>query len=264
MNKKIKFTAFIIVCLLSISAFSFSVFANEQLNGATAWFFKKTKDHTQPSLDPRLSFIEKYNCAYVDKTHSSDNSDKVLYLTFDAGYENGNIEKILDAMKGEGVKGSFFILENLINRNTDLVKRMADEGHTICNHTMKHKDMSRVTEKETLSKELTALEELYEKATGYKMSKIYRPPEGRFSELNLLHATELGYKTVFWSFAYADWDNKNQMSAEQAKKKILDSTHNGAIILLHPTSATNAQIMADLIKEWKAQGYRFETLDKLP
>ena len=263
MNKKIKFTAFILVCLLSISAFSFSVFANEQLNGATAWFFKKTKDHTQPSLDPRLSFIEKYNCAYVDKTHSSDNSDKVLYLTFDAGYENGNIEKILDAMKGEGVKGSFFILENLINRNTDLVKRMADEGHTICNHTMKHKDMSRVTEKETLSKELTALEELYEKATGYKMSKIYRPPEGRFSELNLLHATELGYKTVFWSLAYQDWDNNKQPTRDYAFNKLLPRTHNGAVVLLHATSETNAKILDELLTAWENQGYRFASIDRL-
>jgi len=264
MKKSVRIISYIILCFLFINVFTFNIAASGNQNGATAWFFKKTKDHTQPVLDPRLSFIEKYNCAYVDRSHTAENDDKVLYLTFDAGYENGNVEKVLDAMKSEGVVGSFFVLENLIVRNTDLVKRMAEEGHIVCNHTMKHRDMSRVTEIETFKKELEALENLYEEKTGYKMSKIYRPPEGRFSEINLKHATELGYKTVFWSFAYADWDNKNQMSAEEAKEKILSNTHNGAVILLHPTSATNADIMSDIIREWKKQGYRFETLDKLP
>ncbi len=257
-----------VLCILVIAT-SFLIMlgslivAAESLCGATAWYFKKTSDHSQPKLDSRLEFIEKYNCAYVDKTHDQNSTDKVIYITFDAGYENGNIEKILDVMKDEDIKGSFFILENLILRNTELVKRMSNEGHLICNHTMKHKDMSRITEKSTLECELTALEKLYEEKTGCKMAKIYRPPEGRFSEINLLHATELGYKTVFWSFAYEDWDNSKQMSEEKAKEKLLSGTHNGAIILLHPTSSTNAAILGDMIKEWKKQGYRFETLDKL-
>ncbi len=262
MKKKKLYFAFLsalsvllIFCALSTQA--------EELVGATAWYFKKTSDHTQPKLDSRLSFIEKYNCNYVDKTHTGDDG-KVLYLTFDAGYENGNIEKILDTMKIENVKSSFFILENLIVRNTDLVTRMAEEGHVVCNHTMKHKDMSRITEKSTLEKELGALEKLYTEKTGYTMAKIYRPPEGRFSELNLMHATELGYKTVFWSFAYDDWDNNRQMSADKAKEKIYSCIHNGAIILLHPTSSTNAEILGEVIRELKGQGYRFETLDKLP
>lgn len=236
----------------------------EGFEGAVAWFFKRTSDHTQPSLDPRLSFINNYNCAYVDTRLKNDSEEKVIYLTFDAGYENGNIEKILNVLKNENVKGSFFILENLIVRNTALVTRIADEGHLVCNHTAKHRDMSRITDKETFKKELEKLETVYKDKTGNDMAKIYRPPEGRFSETNLKHATELGYKTVFWSFAYADWDNNNQMPASKAKEKILSATHNGAVILLHPTSAVNAEIMSDLIKEWKAQGYRFETVDKLP
>jgi peptidoglycan-N-acetylmuramic acid deacetylase len=141
---------------------------------------------------------------------------------------------------------------------------MNNDGHLICNHTAKHKDMSRITEKSTFKAELEKLENIYRNATGKEMAKIYRPPEGRFSELNLKHATELGYKTVFWSFAYADWDNKNQMSQEEAIERILDCVHNGAIILLHPTSTTNADIMSRLIRELKGQGYRFETLDNLP
>ena len=124
--------------------------------------------------------------------------------------------------------------------------------------------MSRITDKDTFKAEIEKLENIYRDSTGKELAKIYRPPEGRFSELNLLHATELGYKTVFWSFAYADWDNKNQMSEEEAIRRIMDGTHNGAIILLHPTSETNAKIMARLIGEWKREGYRFETLDDLP
>ena len=260
MKKKFKIIIYLLVVLLCASP----IYVNAQsMVGATAWFFKRTNDHSQPKLDPRLSFIENYNCAYVDKTKGQD-TDKVLYLTFDAGYENGNIERILDTMKSENVKASFFILENLIIRNPALVCRMAEEGHIICNHTAKHKDMSRITDKEVFEKELCKLEAQYEALSGKKMAKIYRPPEGRFSEINLKHATELGYKTVFWSFAYADWDNKNQMSESSAIDKIMSGVHNGAIILLHPTSKTNADIMAELILRLKEQGYRFETLDKLP
>lgn len=249
----------IIVCI-----FSFSIFINAQNTaGATAWFFKKTTDHTQPKLDARLSFIEKYNCAYVDKSKNNE-SDKVIYLTFDAGYENGNVKRILDTMKEEGVSGSFFILENLIKRNPDLVKRMAEEGHLVCNHTAKHKDMSRVTDKDALLRELAKLEDLYKELTGFDMIKIYRPPEGRFSELNLIHLTESGYKTVFWSYAYADWDNKNQPSETEAIEKIMAGLHNGEILLLHPTSETNANILRELIRRCKSDGFRFETLDKLP
>ena len=253
----------IIPVLLILSVSSQPVYG-AQYNRATAWYFKKTTDHTQPKLDASLSFIEKYNCVYVDKTHNESNTDKVIYLTFDAGYENGNVSKILDAMKEEGVRGSFFILENLVKRNLDLVERMYVEGHCICNHTAKHKDMSRITDPDTFRVEMEKLENIYRDATGRELAKIYRPPEGRFSEVNLLHATELGYKTVFWSFAYADWDNKNQMSEEEAVGRIKEGTHNGAIILLHPTSETNAKIMSRLIREWKQEGYRFETLDNLP
>ncbi len=252
-----------VILLSALCFFTHSVSA-EEYSRATAWFFKKNSEHTQPVLDPSLSFITKYNCTYVDTSKADLTDDKVLYLTFDAGYENGNVNRILDALKAENVKGSFFILENLITRNPDLIDRMYEEGHLICNHTAKHKDMSRITEKSTFKGEIEKLENVYRDATGHEMAKIYRPPEGRFSELNLLHATELGYKTVFWSFAYEDWDNKKQMDPDAAISKILGGMHNGAIILLHPTSKTNADIMSRLISELKGQGYRFETLDKLP
>lgn len=227
------------------------------------WYCKRNKEHKQPTLDPQMAVIEKYDAYYVDKNHGDDSEDKVLYLTFDAGYENGNVERILDILKASEVPAAFFILDNLILKNTDLVKRMAAEGHTVGNHTMKHRDMTKVTSAEEFRAELNGLETLYEEKIGVKMSKFYRPPEGKFSEENLKMATDLGYTTVFWSFAYADWDNKKQMSEEAAMAKVLENTHNGAIFLFHPTSETNAKILDNLIAEWRSMGYRFGTLDEL-
>ena len=185
-----------------------------------------------------------------------------MYLTFDAGYENGNIEIILDKMKEADVKGAFFVLGNLIRSNTDLVKRMFDEGHLVCNHTYCHKSMVNLSIEE-FSSELSRLEDACLECTGHELSKYYRPPEGKFDIESLKHARDMGYKTVFWSIAYADWDNNNQMSEERAMAKILDNLHNGAIILLHPTSKTNANIISSLIEKIKAQGYRFGSLDEI-
>ena len=210
-----------------------------------------------------MSFIEKYSCYYVDKKHNESSQDKVIYLTFDAGYENGNVTKILDILKTEKVSGAFFVLSHLIEANTELVKRMADEGHLVCNHTARHRDMTRYHTKEEFAAELDALNTLYKEKIGLEMPKYYRPPEGKFSEENLKFADELGYKTVFWSFAYADWDNAHQMSPAAAEKKILDNIHNGEVMLLHPTSATNVAVLGNVIRQLKAQGYRFGTLDEL-
>ena len=227
------------------------------------WYCKHVKDHVQPPLDARLSFIEEHGSYYIDRNHTDANAEeKVIYLTFDAGYENGNVAKILDVLKEENVPAAFFILQNLITKNADLVKRMAEEGHTVCNHTARHKDMSQYQNDAFLA-ELKALETLYSERIGGKMAKYYRPPEGVFSRENLICAAENGYKTIFWSFAYPDWDNSKQMSLEKAKQIILDNLHNGEVMLLHPTSSTNAQILADIIREARAQGYRFGTLDEL-
>ena len=237
-----------------------------QISAAAAevsWYFKKNSEHKQPPLDSNLAFIEKYHCYYLDRAHGDDCTEKVLYLTFDAGYENGNIERILDVLKEKNVKGAFFVLSHLIEANTDLVKRMADEGHLVCNHTMSHKNMAAVTDRSVFEKELGGLEKLYAEKIGGEMAKFYRPPEGRLSEENLKLLDEMGYTTVLWSFAYADWDNNKQMPAEKAIQKVLDGTHNGEIILLHPTSKTNADILGRLIDAWREEGYRFGTLDEL-
>lgn len=256
--KKTITKAICILLLINIFIPILNVSAAEEFH----WYCKRNSDHKQPSLDTNMQFIEKNGGYYVDKDHGDDCEEKVIYLTFDVGYENGNVEKIMDVMKAEDVKGAFFILGNVIERNPELVKRMESEGHLVCNHTTTHKNLVGA-DKETFNKELTTLENMYKELTGKEMSKFYRPPEGTFDKSMLEMANELGYKTVFWSFAYADWDNKKQMSEEKALEKILSNIHNGEIMLLHPTSETNAKIMERLIKELKSQGFRFGTLDEL-
>ena len=227
------------------------------------WYCKHVRGNVQPPIDQRLSFIEEHNAYYIDRGHNdTDADDKVIYLTFDAGYENGNVEKILDILQEQQVPAAFFILANLIVKNTDLVKRMANEGHTVCNHTSHHKDMSSWGNDAVLE-EVQSLEKLYSEHIGSEMAKYYRPPEGVFSCENLDCLAENGYQTIFWSFAYPDWDNNKQMSTEKAKQIIFDNLHNGEVMLLHPTSDTNVAILADIIQEIRAQGYRFSTLDEL-
>lgn len=228
-----------------------------------SWYCVHVKNHVQPSADRLLFAALDGNGFYADLSHGDFSSDdKVIYLTFDAGYENGNIEKILDVLKKEEVSAAFFVLQNMIVRETDLVKRMADEGHLVCNHTCRHKDMTALSKAE-FCRELTDLETLYSEKIGGQLSKYYRPPEGKFTAENLKWASELGYQTVFWSFGYPDWDNNHQWSEEKAMKIVTDNLHNGEVMLLHPTSATNAAILGDLIRNLKAQGFRFGTLDEI-
>ena len=202
--------------------------------------------------------LAQYDAAYIGNT-----GEKVLYLTFDAGYENGCTEKILDVLKNQNVKAAFFLVGNYIEKNADLVRRMVEEGHTVGNHTMHHPDMSAITDKEAFAKELQDLETLYKETTGKDLPRFYRPPQGIYSEENLKLAKELGYKTVFWSLAYVDWNNDAQPTKEQAFAKLLPRTHPGAVVLLHSTSRTNAEILEELLTKWKEEGYRFGTLEEL-
>ncbi len=252
--------SFILILVLIFGVLIFSVNAKET---AYSWYCVHVTDHKQPKCDPTMSFIDDLGGYYIDKLHGDKCEEKVVYLTFDAGYENGNISLILDTLKAENVKGAFFVLSYLIEHDTDLVCRMINEGHTVGNHTARHRDMSTFDDMDSFYAELSRLEDILYEKTGYKISKYYRPPEGKFSKKNLEMANELGYKTIFWSFAYADWDNKHQMSEEAAKKKILSNIHNGAILLLHPTSGTNAAILGDVIRALKTDGYRFGTLNEL-
>ena len=198
-----------------------------------------------------------------DTVYLGDTSEKVIYLTFDAGYENGCTAKILDVLQKHQVKAAFFLVGNYIEKNEDLVRRMVKEGHIVGNHTMHHYDMSKLSDKAAFSKEVTDLEILYKTTTGMDMPKYYRPPQGIYSEENLRMAKELGYKTVFWSLAYVDWNNDAQPSREQAFSKLLPRIHNGAVVLLHSTSQTNAEILDELLTKWKEMGYRFASIEEL-
>ena len=213
----------------------------------------------QPPTGPAgAKQLQEYDAAFLGNPN-----EKVIYLTFDSGYENGSTEKILDVLKQHKVPAAFFLVGNYIERNGDLVRRMVDEGHIVGNHTMHHFDMSKLADKDAFTKELQDLETLFKEATGKDLPKYYRPPQGIYSQENLQMAKELGYKTVFWSLAYVDWQNDAQPTKEQAFTKLLPRIHNGAVVLLHSTSKTNAEILDELLTKWEAMGYRFASIDGL-
>lgn len=202
--------------------------------------------------------LSAYGAAYV-----GDGTEQVLYLTFDAGYENGCTAKILDVLKAHQAPAAFFLVGNYLEKNADLVRRMVAEGHTVGNHTMHHPDMSKLEVEEEFKKELEDLEKLYEQVTGEKMEKYYRPPQGNYSQKNLEMAQKMGYHTVFWSLAYVDWNNDAQPTADYAFSKLLPRTHNGAVVLLHSTSQTNAAILDELLTRWEEMGYSFAPISDL-
>ena len=247
-NIFLKFVCFLIMISVALS-YSFGA-------SALSWYTVPTKGGKRPSGFESEDILKDYDVIYLGSPEA-----KKIYLTFDAGYENGNVEKVLDTLKKHDVPAAFFILPHMINAQEELVLRMANEGHLVCNHSYSHKNMSNIKDKEQFKSELTKLEELYKEKTGLDMAKYYRPPEGSFSIDNLALAKELGYKTVFWSLAYADWDNKEQMPCDKAKSIILSRMHNGCVLLLHPTSSTNALILDELITTLKNDGYEFASLD---
>ena len=193
-----------------------------------------------------------------------DTAQKVIYLTFDCGYENGCTEQILDALKKHNAPAAFFVVGNMVETAPDIVRRMAAEGHVVGNHTYHHPDMSSISRQDAFQKELESLAELYQQTTGKPLSKFYRPPQGKYSVENLKQAQALGYKTVFWSLAYVDWYVDDQPTPEQAYAKLLPRIHNGAVVLLHSTSKTNAAILDDLLTKWEEMGFRFASLEELP
>lgn len=183
------------------------------------------------------------------------NDDKFICLTFDEGYENGYTPTILDTLKEKNVKAIFFVTYDFVKDNPELIERMIDEGHIIGNHSYRHYTMDEVSE-DVATEEIMYLDEYMKKNFNYRMT-LFRFPKGEFSENTLALANSLGYKSVFWSFAYADWDTENQTDPQEALETITTYTHNGEIMLLHAVSATNAQILGDVIDEVRNQGYEF-------
>lgn len=222
------------------------------------WGLSFQTEGQAPVGNATADYLKQYNAWYAGPS-----AEPVIYLTFDAGYENGNTEAILDALKKHQAPATFFLVGNYLETSPDLVKRMIAEGHTVGNHTYHHPDMSKISSKEAFEKELTQLEELFEQTTGQPMKKYYRAPQGKYSESNLKMASDMGYQTFFWSLAYVDWYEDKQPTKEEAFSKLLKRIHPGAIVLLHSTSKTNGQILDELLTKWEEMGYRFGSLDDL-
>jgi peptidoglycan-N-acetylmuramic acid deacetylase len=241
----------------SVSAFSGERVAHTETT-EYSWYTMPRTDGTPPAPQPEFSFIGQFGGYWIGSPDS-----KVIYITFDAGYENGNTPQILDALKKHNATAAFFLVDHYIKTNPDLVKRMADEGHLVCSHSTNHKNMAAMTDLTTFKSEMSGVAERYKSVTGQDIAPYFRPPEGRFSELCLKYVQQMGYKTIFWSFAYKDWYVDAQPSASDAMNTIVKRTHPGMVALLHATSSTNAAILDDLLTEWEEMGYTFGSLDDL-
>lgn len=222
------------------------------------WGLGFGKEGEKPTGNETIEKLKEYNAYYV-----GEGEEKYIYLTFDCGYENGNTEKILDALKKHGVKATFFVVGHFLETAPDIVRRMEEEGHTIGNHTYHHLDMSKISNKEAFEKEIYDVENKYKEITGKEISKYYRPPQGKYHTKNLMMAKEMGYETFFWSLAYVDWYQDKQPTKEEAYKKLLGRIHPGAIVLLHSTSSTNADILDELLTKWEEMGYEIKPLSDL-
>lgn len=211
-----------------------------------------------PTGNASAEELKKYNAYFI-----GDTTQNTIYLTFDCGYENGNTEPILDALKKHDVKATFFVVGNFLETSPEIVKRMIAEGHTVGNHTYHHLDMSSISSMDAFKKETQDVENLFEQITGTPITKFYRPPQGKYNIENLKMAQELGYHTFFWSLAYVDWYQDKQPTKDEAFGKLLKRIHPGAIVLLHSTSSTNAQILDELLTKWEEMGYTIKLLTEL-
>lgn len=249
----------IITCAGSASLAS-RLFASEMTGKAAQadgnWGLSFREDGKAPVGNASAEELTKYDAFYIG-------NEQVIYLTFDAGYENGNTEAILDTLKKHNAPACFFVVGNYLDTAPEIVKRMTAEGHIVGNHTMHHPDMSAIGTEEAFREEITALEDKYKEITGQELAKVYRPPQGKYSESNLKMAKALGYKTIFWSLAYVDWYENNQPTHEEAFAKLIPRIHPGAIVLLHSTSKTNAEILDELLSKWEEMGYKFGRITEL-
>lgn len=265
MNNKIFFLKYraysllfaIWLCISFISVPCFGA-TSESLNTTkTDWWLVRAKNHEIPRFNTKLNYkLEDFGGYCL-----GDTSRKVIYLTFDEGYENGYTSKILDILKVHDVKAMFFVTLPYLEKNQDLIKRMDDEGHLVCNHTNHHLSMpTLVNNEEKFNTEIISVAEAYQKITGSNMPGFFRPPMGHYSQKSLAMTKALGYRTIFWSFAYCDWKSEAQPEPNKAKQLMLDGLHNGAIYLLHAVSKTNTEILGDFINEAENMGYTFELL----
>ncbi len=231
---------------------------NSSIEVSGNWGLSFKEEGNAPIANATSDELEKYDAYYI-----GDTSDKNIYLTFDAGFENGYTEHILDTLSIHEVPATFFLVGHYLESQPELVQRMVDEGHIVGNHTYSHPDMTTLSEINTFSEQLSSLERLYKDIIGEDMLKVYRPPQGKYNEDNLRLAKQLGYTTFFWSLAYVDWYTDNQPTKQEALEKLIPRMHDGAIVLLHSTSSTNAEILDEFITTLKEEGYSFKPLSEL-
>lgn len=225
-------------------------------NQKIGWGIKRNDNHEQPDVGNQNRKVLEENKGIC----LGSQEKKTIYLTFDEGYEAGYTPQLLNTLKENQVKATFFLTAHYVNTQENLVKQMIEEGHIIGNHTVNHKSMPDLTE-EKIKTEVMELHQVIQEKFGYEM-KYIRPPKGEFSEKTLQVTNQLGYTTVMWSFAYEDWNEDKQPEEEKSKKKILDNLHNGEVMLLHGNSKTNTNILDSIIKEAKNMGYEFKSLDE--
>jgi peptidoglycan-N-acetylmuramic acid deacetylase len=233
------------------------VFAGDAAADRHGWGLTRNKDHLQPGIPSTYTAMLSRNGSYW--IGSPDK--KVVYLTFDEGYENGYTASILDSLKANNVKAAFFVTGHYLDSQPALVRRMVDEGHIVGNHTDTHPSLPSISN-EQIKEEIRSVEQKYEGVTGRRDLKYFRPPQGEFSERTLTSTWKAGYHSIFWSMAFADWVPLPG-GAQEAYQSVMDNTHNGALILLHAVSKDNTEAMDRILKGIKAQGYRFGTLDEM-
>lgn len=226
-------------------------------NNKRGWGLKRNNDNKQPEMPSGIAAtLDMYGAYWIGSP-----KEKVVYLTFDEGYENGYTPKILDALKANDVKAAFFVTGHYLKTQPDLVRRMVDEGHIVGNHTDTHPSLPDISD-EQIKKELEAVEKRYEEVTGRKDMKYLRPPKGEYSERTLAVTREAGYHNIFWSMALVDWVPMPG-GPQEAYQSVMGNLHNGALILLHAVSKDNTEAMDRILKDIKARGYTFKTLDDL-
>lgn len=221
-----------------------------------SWYYVPNDNHAVPRGNESV-VLNKYSAYYTGKT-----GEKTIYLTFDEGYENGYSAKILDVLKAKGVKAAFFVTKPYIESQPELIKRMVAEGHIVGNHSAKHLSSPTLTDSQ-LQQEINSTAEAFKKVTGVDMPKYFRPPMGEYSERTLAVTHNMGYRSIFWSFAHKDWLTDQQPGAEVAYSTVMKRYHNGEIMLLHAVSSSNTEALGKIIDSLRAQGYSFKTLDEL-
>lgn len=226
-------------------------------NDRKSWWFKRNSENIPPTAQQDIN-ISQYDAYYI-----GDTSEKIIYLTFDEGYENGYTSEILDILKENDVKAAFFVTKSYIKSCPDLVKRMVEEGHIVGNHSVTHPDLTELTDEEVLF-EINDCADYFYEVTGTEMPKFFRPPQGVYSIRTLELTQSAGYKTIFWSYAYKDWDTSDQPGAQAAYDMFVENHHNGGIYLLHAVSQSNTEALDAIIKTMKDFGFTFKTLYDLP